>query len=111
MRRVLKPSGRLVIVVTREGAVGKCLQLAWRIHCMSVPRIRERLREADLALEHEESLSGAWWVARRSQACIATHVRKPTDSPPPRGGLEMNPHARPEAGGDNAENRASGRCG
>lgn len=53
----------MVIVVTRARAVGKGLQLAWRIRSLSV----HRMREAGLALVHEESLPDSWWDARRGQ--------------------------------------------
>jgi ubiquinone/menaquinone biosynthesis C-methylase UbiE len=70
MRRVLKPGGRLLVVVTRRGILGSLLQIRWPIHKTGGPELRRWLRESGFSRMRVIRLDGPL-CRRMSVACLA----------------------------------------
>lgn len=71
LRRVTKASGRVLLIVTRQGCIGKWLQLAWRVHCATEPQLLEWLARSGLSWRRFLALESPWWCDRASLVCVA----------------------------------------
>ena len=74
MRRVLRPGGRLLALVTRRSLLGFLIHAKWRIHRASRHELRRWMLGSGLARLEPLSLEGPWWCNRMSVACLGVRT-------------------------------------
>lgn len=71
LRRVLKPGGPLLLIVTRATAAGKVIQLCWGTRCFDEATLESDLRGAGAKNWRFVPLPGPPWCRWLSRACVA----------------------------------------
>ena len=76
LSRMLKPGGKLLLVITRAGVVDSLLRMFWRYRLLHPNTVRRWLWDADLRLELMVPLTGGRFQVSRqlSLAVVATKV-------------------------------------
>jgi demethylmenaquinone methyltransferase/2-methoxy-6-polyprenyl-1,4-benzoquinol methylase len=76
MYRVLKPGGRMLVLVTRRSLLGTLLQLKWPVHLTGPRELHDWLAECGLTRIYTVPLQGPWWCNRVTVACVGTRENR-----------------------------------